>query len=134
MWSCEIPIESFEEAPFSLQIGDEIIAKVYARNRIGRSEESSSGSGAIVMTKPEPPTFVATIMTDDGQRVHISFVAPSYNGGSTITEYKYFIKPDHSSIYQEVEVEQITPHSAEVSALVLKADPWGLRDGSKVMA
>jgi hypothetical protein len=67
--------------------------------------------------------------------VHITFVKPSYDGGSVITGYKYFIKPDTSDTYREVEkFNQVTDHSVDIDALLLKNAPWVLRDGSEIFA
>lgn len=50
---CEVPMNDLVNAPYSLSLGDLIVAKVRALNTIGWSEFSSENtSGATVATKP----------------------------------------------------------------------------------
>lgn len=135
-YMCEVSIETLMKAPFSLEVGQTVLAKVVAINDIGMSEESEEGGEALIITVPDAPTAVATSMVenDDGDFLHISFVPPRFNGGSSITGYRYFVKPELSDVYQEVEFIQVTDHSADVSAIQLKGDPWVIRDHSDVFA
>lgn len=50
-----ISLSSLAQAPFSLSIGDDVFAKVTATNVKGESNESDSGSGGLIITKPDPP-------------------------------------------------------------------------------
>jgi hypothetical protein len=89
------------------------LAKVIAVNDVGPSVESAEGGSAKIITSPEPPTLVATSMVNGNVNpvVHITFVPPSYDGGSVISGYKYFIKPITSNTYREVEsFNQVTDH------------------------
>ena len=56
--SCYIPAAVLSGSPFSLQGGDQIVAKVSAINRAGESEFSAPGSGGIYVTAPTEPRFV----------------------------------------------------------------------------
>lgn len=77
--------------PFSLTVGDKVLAKVAAINRIGMSDESEEGGEAKIMAAPDEPTLVASSLTAD-DNVHVSFVPPSFTGGSPISSYKVFVK------------------------------------------
>lgn len=98
------------------------------------TEESETGGEAMIMTRPEAPTTVSTLLSDDGKYVHISFIPPAFNGGSTIQHYRYHVKPENSDVYQEIEATPVTDHSADVDSLLLKAAPWVIRDNSDVHA
>lgn len=52
---CSIPVQTLRSAPFNLDWGSSIYAKVSARNVNGYSIDSQSGNGAIIITTPDPP-------------------------------------------------------------------------------
>jgi hypothetical protein len=53
--SCTILSETFTEAPYSLEWGAHIFAKVLATNVKGDSIESFSGNGAQILRVPDAP-------------------------------------------------------------------------------
>jgi hypothetical protein len=117
-----------------LTVGDKVLAKVVAINRIGTSDESEEGGEAKIMAAPSRPTLVATSLTADDD-VHVSFVAPSDTGGSPITNYRVFVYSEVADDYVEVEeMVRETDYSVDVSSHVLKNAPWHLREGTEVRA
>ena len=46
-------------APFSLSLGDKVVAKLLAVNEYGVSAMSSEGEGAVVVLVPDAPISVA---------------------------------------------------------------------------
>jgi hypothetical protein len=66
IFSCSVSVETLMARPFNLQQGDSVLVKVVAFNRIGKSDESTEGGSARVMTVPDAPTFVATSMVQNG--------------------------------------------------------------------
>jgi hypothetical protein len=52
---CEIPISTLEQAPYSLLVGDSIIAKVSCTNVYGESSYSPVGNGATIEKVPDAP-------------------------------------------------------------------------------
>jgi len=61
---CEIEMSTFLSAPFSLSVGDEIIATVIAINAYGSSVISAdSSSGATVKKAPSMPSSAPTLIS-----------------------------------------------------------------------
>ena len=52
---CILPVETLRAAPFNLDWGDSVFAKVVAINSYGNSLESSEGNGAKIITAPSTP-------------------------------------------------------------------------------
>ena len=50
-----MPIATLKAAPFSLDWGKSIYAKVKAQNIVGQSDFSLEGNGAIILTTPNAP-------------------------------------------------------------------------------
>lgn len=59
--SCTIPVETLRAAPFELNYGDYVEAKVAAINAVGSSELSIRGSGAFVYTIPDAVTGLENV-------------------------------------------------------------------------
>ena len=57
--TCTIPVAVLRSAPFSLDWGTSVLAKVIAINDYGDSQESVAGNGAVITTTPDAPTNVA---------------------------------------------------------------------------
>jgi hypothetical protein len=76
-------------APYSLQFGDSVIAKVIATNSKGSSTESSTGSGATIITVPDAPI---SLLEDTSQRtisdLGITWSDGASDGGSPIIDYR----------------------------------------------
>jgi hypothetical protein len=83
-----IPVSVLKAAPFSLDWGDSVYAKIVATNIKGNSLSSDAGNGAIIVTNPDPPTNLAENSADRSYTVIGLTWDEPYNGGSTITEYR----------------------------------------------
>lgn len=87
--TCTIPIATLKAAPYSLEWGSSVYAKVIAINIYGDSDESVEGNGAIIVTTPDAPT---TLEEDYSQRTKsvlaITWVAPVFTGGAVIEDYR----------------------------------------------
>lgn len=105
-----MPISKLRQAPFSLEWGSSIIARVTATNTYGSSELSAEGNGAIILTNPDAPT---NLVEDYAQRsatqLGLSWNQPSNNGGSPIRDYK--VSYDQGSdTWIDLQSEIITKH------------------------
>jgi hypothetical protein len=67
--SCSIPVSVLFEAPWNLQWGDEVFAKLIAKNIYGNSPTSRFGSGAVLYIPPDAPATVTS--SNSGDRVVI---------------------------------------------------------------
>jgi hypothetical protein len=50
-----VPIDTLRQAPFSLEWGDSVFAKVFAFNLYGDSPVSETANGAVILTIPDAP-------------------------------------------------------------------------------
>ena len=86
---CTIPFSTLQAAPFNLVWGASVFAKFTATNIVNSSDESTPGNGAILVTYPDAPASVANdALTTDATKVRITWVAPVFNGGTTIIDYR----------------------------------------------
>lgn len=91
--TCTIPVAVLKAAPYSLDWGVGVYAKVIASNLYGDSLESSEGDGgAVITTTPDAPvnlaedTFLRTKST-----LGLTWNAASFTGGATITDFRIYI-------------------------------------------
>jgi len=54
--TCTVPVSVLRAAPFSLEWGSSVFAKVVAINAYGDSLASVAGNGAVITTNPDQPT------------------------------------------------------------------------------
>ena len=59
--SCVIPVETVRNAPYSLEWGSGVYAKVIAKNNYGDSAESEAANGAVIIKEPEAPLSLANV-------------------------------------------------------------------------
>ncbi len=65
-----------------------MVAKVLATNNFGSSDYSLNGSGANLTTLPDAPSkFVNEPSITNANQIGLSWVKPSFNGGSEIIDY-----------------------------------------------
>jgi len=80
-----------QEAPFNLQVGDSVFAKIYAYNSIGDSLASTPGNGALIVNVvvPDAPTNVLRdeVQTTTSQ-IGLTWTDGANNGGSQIIDYR----------------------------------------------
>ena len=87
--SCVIPVANLKAAPFSLDWGSSVYAKVTATNSYGNSLESDAGNGAVITTTPDAPTNVAEVYEQRTKStLGLSWVAPVFTGGAVIEDYR----------------------------------------------
>ena len=87
--SCTIPVGVLRAAPFSLDWGDEVYAKVYAFNTYGNSLNSLEGNGAIITTTPDVPTDLEEVYAQRTKStLGLAWVAPVFTGGAVIDDYR----------------------------------------------
>lgn len=86
---CTVPLTTLTAAPYSLNFGDSIYAKVIATNVKGDSIESDEGNGAIIIQVPDAPinlaedTSLRTVTT-----IGLTWNSGASDGGSTILDYR----------------------------------------------
>ena len=88
--SCVIPVSALRAAPYSLDWGTSVVAKVVAINAYGSSTESVEGNSGIIITTPDPATTLAEVVDQRTvSTIGISWVAPIFTGGSAIEDYRF---------------------------------------------
>ena len=87
--SCTIPVTTLKAAPFSLDWGTSVLAKVVAVNLYGDSVESLTGNGAVITTSPDAPTDISEVYAQRTKStLGLSWVAPVFTGGAVIEDYR----------------------------------------------
>ena len=75
-------------APFSLTWGSVVYAKVIATNIYGNSETSAQGSGATIITRPDPPSQLGEVRKNRTKTsLGLFWSQPSFDGGFPIIDY-----------------------------------------------
>lgn len=91
--TCTIPVTVLRQAPYSLEWGDDVYAKVIATNAYGDSISSEEGNGAYITTNPDQPT---DLIEDYSQRTKSSlglqWTPPLFTGGDIIDDYRINIR------------------------------------------
>lgn len=86
--TCSVPVSVLRAAPYSLEWGDHVYAKVIAINSYGDSPESVEGNNAYITTNPDPPTDLLEIYEERTKStLGISWSAPIFTGGDVIEDY-----------------------------------------------
>lgn len=76
-------------APYSLNWGDSVYAKVTATNIVGDSITSSEGNGAVILTSPDPPVSLANdVATTSATTIAMTWSEGALNGGSPVIDYR----------------------------------------------
>lgn len=87
--ACSIPITVLRAAPFSLDWGASVYAKLTATNVVGTSPESAEGNNAVILTNPDVPTGLVNLpLITDAGNVGIEWTAPVFIGGTPIIDYE----------------------------------------------
>ena len=74
--------------PFSLSKGDGVYAKLIVSDQYGQEEESEIGSGAYIISEPEPPIKLREVLESrSNSTLSLEWEASDQDGGSQITEY-----------------------------------------------
>lgn len=86
-----MPVAAVRASPFSLDWGSSVFVRVSAFNIYGLSDASSEGNGAIIVTKPDPPTGVSEVIADrTGDTITLTWTAPVFTGGDAIIDYNIY--------------------------------------------
>lgn len=101
--SCTFPAIALSGSPFSLQGGDQIVAKVSAINRAGEGEFSEPGSGGIYVTAPTAPRFVLNDADNTTPtQIGLTWTQPQSNGGAAILAYQVWGMADGESNFKKL--------------------------------
>ena len=76
-------------APFNLDWGSSISAKVTAINIVGEGPTSLVGNNAVITTNPDEPTLLINVAgTTSSSTIKMSWTAPANVGGTPIIDYR----------------------------------------------
>jgi hypothetical protein len=82
-------LQGVSGAPFSLDWGTDVHAKVTAWNVYGNYGASDIGNGAVITTFPDPPiSFVEYYPDRDPTTIGFTWSQAAFNGGATIEDYR----------------------------------------------
>lgn len=86
-------------APFNLQAGQSVYAKVVAFNAIGSSIESAVGNGAILKLSwvPDAPVLSQDLASSTKTQIAVTWQDGAFNGGQTVTSYRLYSTEQGSS-------------------------------------
>jgi hypothetical protein len=87
--SCSVPVDTLLQAPFSLQWGSNIYARIVAVNLYGESQVSEAGHEAQILTIPDKPVSLAEVvaMRSDNS-ITVSWEAGAQDGGAPVLDYR----------------------------------------------
>jgi hypothetical protein len=112
--TCSVPASALVAAPFSLDWGDSVIAKVLAVNAYGESLESVEGNGAVILTYPDAPIDVLEVVADRSKSsLGISWTAP-FAGGDTSLVYRINIREQGGTYSVLASGISVTNYKAEL--------------------
>jgi hypothetical protein len=96
---CTVLVSTLKDAPYSLDWGTSIFAKVVAYNIYGDSEISEAGNGAIIITYADAPLdLIETISARTSSSITFTWSEGLLNGGSTVTDYR--VSYENSGVYE----------------------------------
>jgi hypothetical protein len=99
-------------APYSLEWGSSIYAKVIAINSYGNSDESLEGNDGIITTTPDVPTSVIEVYADRSKStLGLTWTPPIFTGGDVIIDYRINIAEQGGS-YSILETVTTTSYTA----------------------
>jgi hypothetical protein len=90
--TCSIPVATLRAAPYTIEWGSSVHAKLYAANVYGDSLESDAGNGAIITITPDAPInldenyFLRTKST-----LGLTWDNAAFTGGASIIDYRISI-------------------------------------------
>ena len=87
--TCSIAVTTLRAAPYNLDWGTSVFAKVIASNIYGNSLASLEGNGAVITTTPDAPTALVEVYEQRTKStLGLSWVAPVFTGGAVIEDYR----------------------------------------------
>jgi hypothetical protein len=97
---CEINIATLLAAPYNVDGGDHIWAKVSAANVYGESAQSSAGNDAMYTREPDSPISLAEDSLErTADSITITWADGNNHGGVQITNYKIEYRVQGSSTF-----------------------------------
>ena len=113
---CVVPVGTLRAAPFNLDWGVSVWAKVSATNVIGTTEFSSEGNGAIMLTSPDAPINLANVPEiTTGSQIGLVWEDGAIDGGADVIDYK--ITWDQGTGEETVLVQFLNAQSYTVTGL-----------------
>lgn len=86
---CTVPLLTLQAAPFSLLLGDSIIATVTATNKYGESAQSDQGNGAVVLEIPDAPINLQDdVAVTTAYVIGFTWEDGTSFGGTSIIDYR----------------------------------------------
>lgn len=86
---CTIPLDTLTAAPFDLELGNVIYARVVAFNYYGDSASSPIGSGSVIQLVPDAPiNLVNDPSVTSSFAISFSWEDGSSDGGSPVLDYR----------------------------------------------
>lgn len=86
--TCIIPVQVLRSAPFNLEWGQSVWAKITASNIIGTTPESVPGNGAIMLTSPDKPRELSNVPEiTTGSQIGLIWTDGLISGGAPVIDY-----------------------------------------------
>ncbi len=86
---CTIPVTTLRAAPFTLEWGDHVFAKVFATIIYGNSEVSLAGNGAMITTNPDRPINLREVYAfRTPTTIGLIWEPAIFTGGDVIIDYR----------------------------------------------
>lgn len=102
--TCTVANTIFTQAPFNIEWGSSIYAKVYATNVKGDSVLSLAGNGAEILRVPDVPTDLVDIPSiTSAVQIGFSWQDGSNNGGTPVIDY-LVAYAESAGVYSTLEV------------------------------
>lgn len=96
-----MPISALRSAPFNLDWGDSIFAKVKATNVVGSSNDSTEGNGAVILTNPDAAHTLANDATvTSATKIKITWLEGAADGGTPVIDYRITYKEVGAGSFQ----------------------------------
>jgi hypothetical protein len=89
MKQCTIHVSVFKADPFNLDWGRRVWAKIVATNVKGDSEESDPGTGAVIISNPDPPVnLIENYSQRTAQTLGFAWEDGENDRGAEVTSYR----------------------------------------------
>jgi hypothetical protein len=97
---CTIHVSVFKADPFNLDWGRRVWAKVVATNVKGDSLESEPGTGAVIISNPDPPVnLVENYSQRTASTLGFTWEEGELNRGAEVTSYRVFYSINGGPFY-----------------------------------
>lgn len=87
--TCTIQVSTLRAAPFSLEWGTSVFAKIIAFNNYGDSLQSEAGNGAVIITYPDSPLQLEEVVElRTPSTITFKWLEGFANGGTPVIDYR----------------------------------------------